>query len=233
MKCSFVLPSYNCVTFLPHAIQSCLSQTFKDIEVICVDDGSTDRTWEYLEWLEKQDFPVKVIRNIKNLGRSEARNIGNKAASGDIIMVLDADDLATPNRAEIMVKKFTVSKPDYVYGAATVIDALGRVAGEVKPDVFDEIKALETKQNRIVHSTAAYTNDFARKYPYPGGDLARLGLDDWAQQIYAKLNGTAFDFVPQKLACHRLLNSQITKTRDEMAVKTAKTAFLESLKVLA
>lgn len=230
MKLSFVIPTYQSVTWLPHAVTSCLEQTHKDIEVVVVDDCSTDRTREYLSWLKK-DSRVNVITNPINMGRSFSRNMGNKAAQGDIILVLDADDISTPNRAEVIARKFANSKPDYVYGAATVIDAVGRPLQIAQPDVFDKEKALKTLENRIVHSTAAYTRDFAAKFPYRGDEIAKLGVDDWAQQIEAKLSGAVFDFVPQKLCCYRILDSQITKKRDPEAVKKTKQAFLESLKV--
>lgn len=232
-KLSFVIPTYNCVTWLPHAVTSCLAQTEKDIEVVIVNDGSTDRTEEYLGWLEKQESRVKVMRPGKNLGRSEARNLGNSYVQSEYIAVLDADDLATPNRAELTLRKFKTGGLDYIYGGATVIDSLGRETHRVSADVFDSEKAVKEMQNRIVHSTAAYTRAFSEKYPYRSGELAKLGLDDWAQQIEAKLAGAAFDFIPQRLAAHRILNSQITKTRDEAAVLAAKKSFLDSLKVTA
>lgn len=101
MKVSFVIPTYNSVTWVVQAVKSCLTQTYKNIEVIVVNDGSTDNTIEAFtnEWIDvtleskKKDL-VKLINNPTNLGRSASRNIGNEAATGDIICVLDADDLS-------------------------------------------------------------------------------------------------------------------------------------------
>ncbi len=232
MKISFVIPSHNCVTFLPHAVTSALEQSHNDIEVIVIDDASTDRTREYLAWLQK-DKRVKVLVNAQNLGRSKSRNKGNLAAQGEIICVLDADDLATPNRAEIMARKFKDAAPDYVYGSATVIDLLGHPINTIGADVFDKDQALKTLLNRIVHSSAAYTKEFAQLYPYRDGDIAKLGIDDWAQQIEARLAGARFDYVPQRLCAYRILQSAISKTRDEKAVIAAKEAFLKTILVPA
>ena len=229
---SFIIPSFNSVTWLPSAVTSCLEQTYKDIEVVVIDDGSTDRTGDYLDWLQK-DSRVKIIHNPTNLGRSLARNIGNKAAQGEILCVLDSDDLATPNRAEIIAKKFSVGDFDYIYGAATVANVLGIPQHIIMPDVFDKDKALDSLQNRIIHSTVAYTKQFSEKYPYRANEIAELGIDDWCQQIESKLDGAKFDFVPQRLCVYRILNSQITKTRDENKVLEVKKAFLESLKIVA
>ena len=90
MKVSFIIPSHNCAAWLPHAVESVLSQTHKDLECIIVNDGSTDSTEKYLDWLK--DDRVRVIHNVKPLGRSLARNQGNAFALGDILCVLDADD---------------------------------------------------------------------------------------------------------------------------------------------
>ncbi len=237
MKLSFIVPSFNSVTWLPHSCSSVLQQTQKDIELVIVDDGSTDRTREYTDWLVKQDKRVRIIRNKKNLGRSASRNIGNAEASGDVICVLDADDLATPNRAELTANKFKSGTFDYLYGSATVMDVLGKPvyilgADVISPDALDEAKNPRL-QNRIVHSTVAYTKEFAKRFPYREGEIALLGIDDWAQQSEAIASGIRFEFVPHRLACYRELSSQITKTRDESLVLAAKRAFLSGLKVPA
>lgn len=232
MKISFVIPSYNAVTWLPHAVTSCLEQTHKNIEVIIVDDGSTDKTGEYLDWVKNKDKRINVVRPFKRLGRSAARNLGNSLAQGDVICVLDADDISTPNRADLVIKKFNEGA-DYVYGNATMIDVLGRPIKIIAADVFDKEKALERMQNGIVHSTAAYTNDFAKRFPYREGEISDLGIDDWAQQIEAKISGAKFDFTNKLLACYRILNSQITKQRSEKLVKEAKERFLAGLRVPA
>lgn len=236
MKVTFVIPSFNACTWLPHSVTSCLQQTYKDIEVVIVDDGSTDRTHEYLDFIEN-DERVRVLRNAKNLGRSEARNSGNRAATGDIILVLDADDLAAPNRAELTVRKFKAKQVDYVYGAAQVIDVLGYpqhiLGADVIPvDVLDE-KKNPRLHNRIVHSTVAYTKAFAERFPYRGGEIAKLGIDDWAQQAEALASGASFDFISQRLGCYRILSSQITKNRDEESVMACKRGFLAGLEVAA
>lgn len=233
MKLSFVIPTYNCAVWLPHAVSSCLGQTFKDIEVVVVDDCSTDRTGEYLDWLKGKDKRVRIFRLPKNVGRSEARNIGNKEANGEIIAVLDADDIATPNRAELTLKKFKGTDLDYVYGGATFIDAIGRPLENATVDVFDKTTALEKMTNGIVHSSSAYTKKFAMKYRYRGGEISRLGLDDWALQIESLLDGGKFDFIPHRLCAYRILSNQISRVRNPDEVMKAKKDFLASLKVVA
>lgn len=228
MKLSFVIPAYNSATWLSQAIESCLKQTKKDIEVVVIDDFSSDSTEDYMAWQVKQDERVVYHRNVSNKGRSFARNLGNLMASGEVICVLDADDLAFPNRAKVTEDRFK-SGATFVYGSAVQIDACGRNLGEIRADVFNKDKAIERMENRVVHSSVAYTKDFAMKYPYKDGDIAALGIDDWAQQIDAALAGVKLDYNPQLISAYRILNSGISKTRDESKVREFKKGYLRAV----
>lgn len=232
MKLSFVVPSYNSAAWLSQAVQSCLEQTHRDIEVIVVDDYSTDSTAEYLDWQQKADPRVRYLINAENMGRSISRNLGNQMATGEVICVLDADDLALPNRARIVAEKFGAGC-QFLYGSAIQIDACGRGLGELPADVFNAEKAQETLQNRIVHSTVAYCRDLALKYPYLDGDVSRLGVDDWAMQTECYLNGVKMEFVPNILSAYRILQSAISQTRSEEEVKKFKKSHLEQLRAIA
>lgn len=232
MKLSFIIPSYNCADTIAVAVKSCLMQTYKDIEVVIVDDGSTDSTPDYLAWLEKQAHPnVQIVRHLKNEGRSHARNTGNLHASGDVICVLDADDTNTLDRAKITAAKFKAGAV-FVHGGADVMDAVGKKLGVEHTDVFNKAKALETGLNGIVHSTVAYTKDLAMKYPYAGGEIARLGLDDWEFQIRLAMDGVKFDYTPSILASYRM-GDGVSTTRDPEEVKKFKGGYLSALKVNA
>lgn len=100
-KISVVLPTYNRAEFLPRAIQSILNQTYKDFELIIVDDASTDESVQIIEEFMEKDSRIKLIKNTKNLGVAESRNIGNNAAQGEYIAVMDSDDQALPWRLEV------------------------------------------------------------------------------------------------------------------------------------
>jgi glycosyltransferase involved in cell wall biosynthesis len=95
MKVSVVIPCYNQGAFLPEAVESVLQQTCQDFEIIIVNDGSTDAKTNALlqQYSDTHPFekPVQIIQS-PNLGVSAARNLGIKAAQGDYILPLDADD---------------------------------------------------------------------------------------------------------------------------------------------
>lgn len=228
-KISFILPSYNNVAWLPHAVKSCQDQTVKDIEIIIVNDASTDTTDQYLDWLSKQgDKRIKIIHNAKNMGRSESRNIGNNAAKSPIIAVLDSDDLAVLTRAEWTLKK--MKNCQVCYGGAVVMDALGNVLNEINAGPIDKETCLKTKQNGIVHSSMAYTKEIAIKYPYKAGKIAELGIDDYEMQTRMIVDGVSFDFIPEVICAYRVHGNGVTQTRDEAEVLKAKNEILEGLK---
>ena len=228
MKISYIIPTFNCISWLPAAVSSALEQTHKDIEVVIVNDASTDMTAQYLDWIVKQDKRVKVITNHKNLGRSESRNVGNMQASGDIICVLDADDLATPDRAEKTIK--ALKKADFCYGNAITMSAMGEALNQIKCEDFILSKALEKKENGIVHSTVGYTKKVALHYPYRDGEIAKLGIDDWDMQIRAAVGGVVFQRIPSVIAAYRLTSSQICAIRDNEAVLKCKSDIIEKVK---
>lgn len=236
MKLSFVIPTFNAGAWLPHAVESCQKQKYPDIEIVIVDDCSTDSTSDYLNWLKAQDQRVdqkiRIIHNEKNMGRSASRNIGNLAASGDAILVLDADDIAYPNRAALTAKKL-MQGYQYVYGGMDVIDAIGFHKGVMTPDTVSLEKVLKDshKQVGIVHSSAAYTKALAEKYQCLEGDAARLGIDDWSQQVRMMADGVKFDFIPQVVGAYRILSSAITYNRDMGQVLACKEKLLEEIGV--
>ena len=98
---SIILPTYNRERMLIDAINSVLSQTFSDFELIVVDDGSTDSTRQILETFDDVRI-VKFFRSHE--GRSSARNFGLGVSKGDYVTFLDSDDLYLPNKLQIQVE---------------------------------------------------------------------------------------------------------------------------------
>lgn len=234
MKVSFIIPTHNNAEYLHAAVESCLAQTHKDIEVVIVDDASTDSTPDYIAWAKTQAWASKCvfIRNEKNLGRSASRNIGNRAASGEILAVLDADDLNSPKRAELTVARFKAGSV-FVHGAAHITDAVGRDKGLMPTDVFNLDKAIESLSAGIVHSTVAYSRDLALKYPYLEGDPARLGVDDFTVFMMMAFDGVKFDFISSPIAAYRTNEFGITNKRDDAEVVNFKKGFVDGLRKVA
>jgi len=110
---SVLMTAYNRELFIKDAIESVLCSTFKDFELIIVDDSSNDRTVEIAREFEVQDSRVKVYRNEENLGDYHNRNRAASYATGKYIKFLDSDDLIYPHGLEVFVtsmEKFPEAK---------------------------------------------------------------------------------------------------------------------------
>lgn len=103
-KVSVIVPAYNSEQELKACLDSLVEQTEKDIEIIVIDDGSTDKSIE-IEEEYKNNYPnIRVYRNKENLGQSETRNRGIQLAEGDYIAFLDSDDYVNPEMYEELYK---------------------------------------------------------------------------------------------------------------------------------
>ena len=98
MKISFIIPVYNVEAYLRQCVESLTSQTYQDIEVILVDDGSPDGSPQLCDTLASEDSRIKVIHK-ENGGLSDARNVGLLAATGDFVVFVDGDDFWMDNNA--------------------------------------------------------------------------------------------------------------------------------------
>ena len=108
---SIIIPIYNTEKYLKQCLDSLIEQTFKDIEIICVNDGSTDNSKNILEKFAAEDNRF-VILNQENQGASRARNKAINLAKGDYILFLDSDDFFAPQMLEKSYNKALASDAD-------------------------------------------------------------------------------------------------------------------------
>ncbi len=101
MKVSVMMPVYNKADFLREAVESILHGTFTDLELICVDDKSTDGSLGLLRSIP--DPRLRIVELAENSGPGRAANAGMEAAQGEYIVRMDADDIAVPERIALQV----------------------------------------------------------------------------------------------------------------------------------
>lgn len=99
---SIIIPVYNKEKYLRKCLDSLISQTYRNIEIILVDDGSTDNSGEICDYYSSKDSRITVIHN-KNKGASQSRNVGINLSTGDYIMFVDSDDWVDVNICEILI----------------------------------------------------------------------------------------------------------------------------------
>lgn len=112
-KVSIIIPAYNAEKYIKRCIDSIIKQTYKNLEVLIVDDGSTDNTPKILDDIASKDKRIKVIHK-QNGGVSLARNVAIEKATGEYIMFTDSDDWLEPDMVEKMLNKAMSTDCDIV-----------------------------------------------------------------------------------------------------------------------
>lgn len=109
-KVSVILTTYNSAQYLEQCIESIISQTYENFELLICNDCSTDNTKKLLQTFSRQDKRIRVVENNENEGVVSSRNRLIKIAVGDLIMIQDADDWSHPERMHLQVQQFILDK---------------------------------------------------------------------------------------------------------------------------
>ena len=118
---SVIVPVYNVEKYLSKCLDSIINQTYKNLEIICVDDGSTDSSSKILEEYAKKDKRIKILSQI-NSGQGAARNLAINLAKGEYIMFVDSDDWLSLNACEVLLDKILSTCSDFVIFGAYLFD---------------------------------------------------------------------------------------------------------------
>lgn len=126
-KISVVIPAYNVENYICSCLDSVTSQNYRNIEIIIVNDNSTDGTLQKINQFARVDNRIRVITNPSNLGVCASRNIGIKETQSNLVLILDADDLLAANAIHSLANKMHQS-PTVVlaYGARLILDSDGK-----------------------------------------------------------------------------------------------------------
>lgn len=244
-KVSVIVPCYKVEKFLPKCIETLISQTLEDIEIILVDDGSPDSSGLICDRAAETDERVKVIHK-KNGGVSAARNDGLDAAKGQYVIFVDSDDYMPANALEILHTRAEATHADVVVGD------IYRVFGEDERRVHFYNKEFTTSDrsefDKLIQA------DFYNQYcPYPyegkpafgyGGPWNKLvrrelllqndirfdvrvnGLfDDIIYTAYVLAVSKTFSYVSKPVYAYRILTTSITRTYKSNLLETNEAIF--------
>ncbi|MEW6111566.1 MAG: glycosyltransferase [Thermodesulfobacteriota bacterium] len=123
-KVSIIIPSYNHAPYIGEAINSARSQTFDDLEIIIIDDGSKDESFDIIQALAKKDKRIRALAQL-NAGSHATINRGIEMSSGKYIAILNSDDRFHPSRIETMLAECELRNLDFLTSGLTLIDADG------------------------------------------------------------------------------------------------------------
>lgn len=152
---SVVVPVYNVEKYLPKCLNSLLAQTWQELEVIVVDDGSPDNSWDIMQEYARRDSRVRLIRQ-KNGGLSAARNAGVEAAQGEWIGFLDSDDYVAPEMYETLYRAAVERDAQMAVCNFTYVDVEGNLLPQRSPITKDETLTREEILVRLSGPMAWY-----------------------------------------------------------------------------
>jgi glycosyltransferase involved in cell wall biosynthesis len=206
-KVSVIVPNYNYGKYIEQAIESVLSQTYKNIEIIVVDDGSTDNS---LEVLERYRNKITLITQ-KNQGVSAARNNGVRASSGEYIAFLDPDDVWLPTKIEKQVSKMlSDNQIGLVHCAMIIVDEKNNPIkihdGGMEGLLRNDILLLEKGAIVGAGSTCLVKRHIFEEID--GFDLSLSTSADWDFCYRASLK-CKIGFIKEPLALYRVHNSSM------------------------
>jgi len=205
---SVIITTYNRANLLEQAIESILAQSYKNFEVIVVDDGSEDNTFEIAK-----EFPVKYIFQ-KNSGVSKARNTGIEISKGRLIAFLDSDDLWKPKKLEIQ-KKFMDKNPhiplcytDEIWLKDSVFKNQRKIHQKSGGDIFERCLKLCI----ISPSSVMIRREIFEEFKFDERMPVCEDYDLWLR-ICAKYE---VGYIPQRLIIKRSICSQLSKKYEAM-----------------
>lgn len=212
---SIIVPVYNVEKYIRRCVYSILKQTYKNLEVILVDDGSTDNSGGLCDKLEKEDNRVKVIHK-ENGGLSSARNAGIAIAEGDYLGFVDSDDYIEPDMYQTLYNAIINTGKD-IACCGRIVDVLGEYSNEEftldretifsKKDAIGEILFLETID--VSACDKLYKRKLFKKIRYPMGKIS-----EDAAVIFELLElSNGIVHVGRPLYHYVFRNNSITKTK--------------------
>lgn len=242
-KVSIVVPCYKVEKYISELIESLQRQTFREIEVILVDDGSPDRTGAICDEYAARDARLQVIHK-PNGGVSAARNDGMKAATGEYIIFVDSDDYLPENAIELLYTKAVQTGADITIGDVNQVFANGEKMGRFYAEEFvteDKKEIAELIKTVFYRSYCPWPCQGKPAFGYggPWNKLVRRKLldengivfdsrtrgifDDLIYSAYILAAARKIAYIPQNVYNYRILETSITNTykKDMLAINRA------------
>jgi len=233
MLVSVVIPAYNAEKWVAETIESVRAQTYKDVEVIVVNDGSVDKTAEVAaEALKGSAFPFRLFEQT-NSGAASARNKGWRAARGDFVQFLDADDLLEPRKIELQLSNAEqVKTADVIYSdwQKLIWDrGVWKTSDPRSPEIRDDgLADILSDRNFLQLSSLLFRTNTLQKAG--GFDSTHEPIEDVGLCVKIAITGGKFVKAPSDgpMSCYRDLPRSFSKVNHtrfiESCIKNAKLA---------
>lgn len=185
VKVSVLVAVYNSEPYLRQCLDSLVGQTLREIQVLCVDDASTDGSWEILREYAGKDDRVEITHLEENGGQAKARNIALRRAKGAYVCFLDSDDWLAPDSLEVMAKAFERDEEtDSVLFRCRYCEPTGETHDYAMPD-WDTMPGKEAFEKSLgweIHGVYAVRAEIHKRFPYD--DSSRAYSDDNTTRLH-------------------------------------------------
>ena len=216
-KISVIIPVFNAEKYLKSSIDSILNQTEKDIEIIVINDGSTDNSLEILNNLQKLDSRIKVISR-ENRGVIESLNEAIKNSSGKYIARMDADDISFKDRLEKQFNYMEKNNLDLCGTSAITINEKGEEIGKIiRPENKKEIMKFTILHNPFIHPSVMFRREIVEKIGLYKKFKHAEDYEFWTRIVF-KYNVAN---IQEPLLYYRIHENQITKKKNTHMVFTS------------
>ncbi|MBZ9730696.1 glycosyltransferase [Salegentibacter sp. JZCK2] len=209
---SVIMPAYNAENFIEDAVSSVISQSYSGWELFIIDDASLDSTLFKAEKLAKKDPRIKVLRNKQNSGAGITRNKGIKAAQGDFIAFLDADDQWKPKKLEMQLEVMQEQSAAVCFSCYQQIDENGSSRNEIIEALPILTYQKLLKSNYLGNLTGIYNAKKLGKIYSP--EIRKR--QDWALWLEAVKKGGPAIGIQRCLAKYRVRKGSISENKLEM-----------------
>lgn len=217
---SVIIPAYNCEKTIVEAVESVLKQTYRDFELLIIEDCSKDNTVAVIEDLAKKDDRIKLLLNEKNSGASYSRNRGVKEAKGKWIAFLDSDDMWTPDKLEKQLQLAEKNSEGVLfYTASAFMNEEGK-RFEYIMNAQEKISYKELlKKNLVSCSSVLVKSEVMKEIKMPGDDMSE---DYFVWLKLTKDYGYAYG-LDEPLLIYRLMGESKSSNRLKAAKMTYNT----------
>ncbi|MCH4822501.1 glycosyltransferase [Gramella lutea] len=209
---SVIMPAYNAEAFIAESIQSVLNQDYQNWELWVIDDASTDSTRNIVRKYTKENLNIRLIENPSNLGTHHSRNKGIKAAQGDYIAFLDADDLWKPEKLSKQVKFIQKHKLSACFSSYELIAENGNQLNKIVQALPKLTYQKLLKANYVGNLTGIYDSRQLGKIYSP--EISKR--QDWALWLKVVEKGGPMMGIEDPLALYRLRKNSISRNKVEM-----------------
>jgi glycosyltransferase involved in cell wall biosynthesis len=227
---SFLISAYNEELYIQECIDSCLNQTYRHIEVIIVNDGSTDSTSQIINSNYKYDARVKIIELDKNFGKVNGFNLAFAASKGQYLAIIGADDICYPRRIEVSLKHLNdkyglaCSDLDKINSNGKIIER-NAVSAQYRKLGFEDFSTRNLIEKPKVFGNTIFLDKRIADQIFPLN--INLSHEDWWIPIKASLH-TKIKYINEPLVAYRMHLGNSSSNSEKILYNYAKWQYLNT-----